>query len=149
MFPPGGEVERPPLFLFADYFHKITKIVGIALDFYFGIVYNDNSGARETKPNQRGAEMKLDIDALLVSTDEKTGTPSVFADWDEARKMYAELGWESDPADDGIMTIRDYADEQRRLGGFCDAESFADHILRFAAGSIDLDRAELIAALAD
>jgi hypothetical protein len=90
-----------------------------------------------------------DINTLLVSTDSKTGCPSIFADWDEVQRMYDELGWTGDPGDDGILSIADYADEQMRLGGFGDAESFADHILTFASGSIDIDRAALVSALAE
>lgn len=92
---------------------------------------------------------KIELLNLLVSTNSKTGTPSVFADWDEVQRMYDELGWDGDPAEDGIMSIGDYADEQRRLGGFDSAESFADHILRFESGSLEIDRADLAAALTD
>ena len=81
--------------------------------------------------------MKPDLQTILISTDSKTGDPSVFTDWDDAQRMYAELGWDGDPADDGIIPIGDHIADQRTLGLDWDAEQWADSLRKCGGTALD------------
>ena len=94
--------------------------------------------------------MKPDLQTILISTDSKTGYPSVFDDLDDAQRMYAELGWDGDPADHGIIPIADHIADQRRLGLAWDADDWAESLRK--CGGTGLDDAtddELIDAIED
>jgi hypothetical protein len=78
-----------------------------------------------TKPN---------FDVILVSTDEKTGWPSVFHNMDDVNAMYRELGWDGNPRDDGIMPVSEHIAEQKQLGLAWDADDWL-HNLRDLAGT--------------
>ena len=81
--------------------------------------------------------MRPDLTTILISTDSKTGDPSVFNDLDDAQRMYTELGWDGDPADDGIVSIADHIADQRRLGLDWDAEQWADHLRNYSGTALD------------
>lgn len=80
----------------------------------------------------------MKIESVLISTDARTGDPSSFGSIDEVREMYSELGWESDPADDGIMTIADAIAEQCRCGCSGDAEEWVRHLRGLSGDTLDV-----------
>ena len=94
--------------------------------------------------------MKPDLRAILISTDSKTGVPSVFDGLDDAKWMYDELGWDGDPADDGIIPIADNIADQRRLGLDWDAEQWVASLRRYAGTALDYATDdELLTAIED